>query len=92
MGRSLAVELADSLDISLDEALSIHLSSNHYPPIPLTMLEPCKAAIDFCKHGNSLGEIQLPSGITYKGKRFAPAWAIVEQHHLDAWLESEDDE
>jgi hypothetical protein len=56
------------------------------------MLEPCKAAIDFCNNGNMYGEIALPEGITYKGQRTAPAWVIVEQHHLDAWIEySKDD-
>jgi hypothetical protein len=24
--------------------------------------------------------------VTYKGLTTAPAWAIIEQHHLDAWL------
>ncbi len=31
-------------------------------------------------------QIEMPEGITYKGKTHAPAWAIIEQHHLDAWL------
>jgi hypothetical protein len=28
----------------------------------------------------------MPEGVFYKGKTTAPAWAIIEQHHLDAWL------
>jgi len=28
----------------------------------------------------------MPEGISYKGLNTAPAWAIVEQHHLDEWL------
>jgi (2Fe-2S) ferredoxin len=28
----------------------------------------------------------MPEGVSYKGLDTAPAWAIVEQHHLEAWL------
>ena len=31
-------------------------------------------------------EIELPEGVLYKNKTTAPAHAIAEQHHLDAWL------
>jgi hypothetical protein len=89
MGYLHAIEFAEG---DLDTGLTWHLRSNHFPPIPLTMLEPCKAAIDFCNNGNMYGEIALPEGVTYKGQTTAPAWVIVEQHHLDAWIEySKDD-
>jgi hypothetical protein len=35
--------------------------------------------------------IDMPKGVTYKGSTSAPAWAIVEQHRLDAWLDSDED-
>lgn len=89
MGYLKAIEFAAG---DLDTGLTWHLHANHYPPVPLTMLEPCKAAIDFCWNENMYGEIALPEGITYKGQRTAPAWAIVKEYHLHAWLESEDDE
>ena len=87
MGRLQAIEFAQG---DLDTGLTWHLQANHYPPVPLTMLQACKDAIDFCKHGNSLNEIALPEGVLYKGKTTAPAWVIVEQHHLDAWLENDE--
>ncbi len=31
-------------------------------------------------------EIKMPEGVSYKGLDTAPAWAIIEQHHLEAWL------
>jgi hypothetical protein len=31
-------------------------------------------------------QIEMPDGITYKGNTTAPAFAIIEQHHLDPWL------
>ena len=36
-------------------------------------------------------QIEMPAGVSYKGKTHAPAWAIIEQHHLDAWLPQDDD-
>jgi hypothetical protein len=30
--------------------------------------------------------IEMPDGISYKGETCAPVWAIIEQHHLHAWL------
>jgi hypothetical protein len=35
-------------------------------------------------------EIDLPNPITWKGNATAPASAIIEQHHLDAWLPESD--
>ena len=45
MGHITAMDFAE-MDIDIDLALTWHLRSNHYPPVPLSMIEPCKAAID----------------------------------------------
>jgi hypothetical protein len=89
MGSLQAAEMASLTD--LDTALTWHLRGNHYPPIPLTMLEPCKEAIDAYWEDNVDKLIDMPEGVFYKGMTQAPAWAIIEQHHLDAWC-SEDEE
>jgi len=87
MGSNFAndLSLADNLDI--ETQIAIHLKSNHYPPVPEFMVKPCIEAIDAV---NDLGlwelEIPLPEGVLYKGMADAPAWAIIEQHHLDAWI------
>jgi hypothetical protein len=93
MGSNFANEMAggvlEDLGISLDieTQIGIHLSANHYPPVPKSMVKPCIEAIDAV---NDLGlwdlEIEMPEGITYKGLTTAPAHAIIEQHHLDAWI------
>ncbi len=88
MGYLHAIEFAAG---DLDTGLTWHLQSNHYPPVPLTMLQACKDAIDFCINENMYGEIALPEGVTYKGQTTAPAWVIVEQHHLHAWLGNDDE-
>jgi hypothetical protein len=55
------------------------------------MVAPCIAAIHACSDGDSDADIELPEGIFWKGQSSAPAAAIVEGHHLDAWLDESDD-
>ncbi len=89
MGSNMAYDLAsDELGLDLETAIGYHLQGNHYPPVPLSMVQPCIDAIDAYWNEDFDQEIQMPEGVTYKGKTTAPAWAIVEQHHLDAWLAS----
>ena len=85
MGHNFASDLAETLP--LNQALGIHLRSNHYPPVPLAMVEPCIEAIDKCNEGDSGALIDLPNGILWKGEPQAPAYAIVEAHHLDPWIQ-----
>ena len=93
MGSNLANEMAsgvlDELGIHLDleTQIGIHLSSNHYPPVPKFMVAPCIEAIDAVNDAGLWDlEIPMPEGVTYRGLTTAPAWAIIEQHHLQAWL------
>ena len=85
MGYNTAQELAEILD--LESSLKFHLTANHYPPVPVTMVEPCIKAIDAYNDGYNTNElIELPEGIKWRGETSAPAWALIEAHHLDAWL------
>ena len=89
MGHNTASDLANlseyGIDISLEQQIAIQLQSNHYPPVPLSMVQPCIQAIQEYNDGNTNAEIELPENVEYKGRTTAPAWAIIEQHHLDAW-------
>jgi hypothetical protein len=53
------------------------------------MLGPSKRAISAVNRGKHDSNIKLPQGILYKGKKAAPASAIVEAHHLHAWLNTD---
>ena len=88
MGYNTALDLSTELDLEM--AISIHLQSNHYPPVPLSMVEPCIEAIDAYYDEDYDKLIEMPEGVSYKGNTHAPAWAIIEQHHLDAWLPESD--
>jgi hypothetical protein len=93
MGSNMSNEMASGvledmgIHLDIETQIGIHLSANHYPPVPKFMVAPCIEAIDAV---NDLGlwdlEIPMPEGVTYKGLTTAPAWAIIEQHHLDAWI------
>jgi hypothetical protein len=88
MGALQAIELAnDEFDLGLENSIGLHLKNNHYPSVPSEMVSVCIDAIDAV---NSEGDweklIKLPSGISWKGSPIAPAYAIVEQHHLEFWI------
>lgn len=88
MGYNTAVDLSNELD--LEVALGYHLQGNHYPPVPLSMVQPCIDAIDAYYEEDYNRLIEMPEGVFYRGMDHAPAHAIVEQHHLGAWLPEED--
>jgi hypothetical protein len=84
MGSNLAHDLAENV-IDIRQSISIQLRSNHYPPVPLTMVEPCIEAIYAVSDGDTHKSIQLPDGVQWRGYPTAPAYAIVEGHHLEPW-------
>ena len=90
MGSITAIGLAES-ELDLEKQLAYHLQGNHYPPVPLTMIAPCIEAIDAAYDEDHNREIEMPEGVFYKGKTTAPAWAIIEQHHLDWFIQPIED-
>jgi hypothetical protein len=93
MGSIYAAGLADEVGglIDLNTALHIHLRSNHYPPVPTAMIEPCVAAIDAANDDDWDRHIDLTGIAQWRGNDYAPAWAIIEGHHLESFLNSEED-
>ena len=88
MGSNLANDLAGTEELSLENSIGMHLRVNHYPPVPLSMVQPCIDAIDAYNDGYDTNKlIELPDGVKWRGETHAPAWAIIEGHHLSAWLE-----
>lgn len=87
MGRLQAEEMKRLAD--LDTALSWHLQCNHYPPVPLSMLPACKAAITAYREEDYRRLIDLPKGVLWRGQTQAPASAVVEGHHLDTFVEED---
>jgi hypothetical protein len=53
------------------------------------MVFPCIAAITAVNDGERDKLIELPDGVLWKGHKEAPAYAIVDAHHLDPWVDYE---
>lgn len=88
MGYNTALDLTE---LDLEVALGYHLQGNHYPPVPLTMVQPCLDAIQAYWEDDLNRMIDMPEGVSYRGSNEAPAWAVIEQHHLDAWISHDED-
>lgn len=86
----MAVDLATSV-IDIHQSITMHLRTNHYPPVPYNMVQPCIDAIYACDEQEYDKLIELPQGVEWRGQSSAPAHAIVEGHHLEAWLYLEGD-
>lgn len=91
MGSVTAIGLADSV-LDLETQLAYHLQGNHYPPVPLSMVKPCIDAIDAAYDEDFDRMIEMPQGVSYKGNTHAPAWAIIEQHHLNWFIDPLDED
>ena len=90
MGSITALGIKDSV-LDLETQLLYHLKGNHYPPVPAEMVQPCIEAIDAYYDEDYDRMIDMPKvgdfQILYKGNTQAPAHAIVDQHHLDVFIE-----
>jgi hypothetical protein len=91
MGSVTALGIQDSV-LDLETQIAYHLQGNHYPPVPLSMVQPCIDAIDAYYDNDAMRFIAMPEGVFYKGMSHAPAWAVIEQHHLDFWLPQDEDD
>jgi len=94
MGKLQAMEMAELAwlgSTSLNQAVSWHLTSNHFPPVPTSMVAPCIEAIENANAGEWDKLVQLPEGVGYKGSTSAPTYAMVEQHHLESFLDQEEE-
>jgi hypothetical protein len=85
MGSNFANDLATMPELDLETSIGYHLQGNHYPPVPLSMVQPCIDAIDAYWEEDYNREIKLPDSIMWRDKNYAPAYAIIESHHLEAW-------
>ena len=90
MGYNTAYDLVESV-IDINQSIAIHLTNNHYPPVPISMVQPCIDAIYAYDEEEYNKPIELPEGVMWRGQSSAPAHAIVEGHHLQPWLYSEGD-
>lgn len=92
MGRMLAEEIVNTAELSIEQQLEWHLRGNHYPPVPVAMVSICRDVIDHVNKGGDINaHYKMPEGSTWRGQKSAPAWAIIEGHHLESWILNEED-
>lgn len=88
MGALQAREFASATEngeIGLEAALTWHFRSNHYPPLPLSLIPVAIKVINNAKKGR-YPNVKLPSGILYRGSKSAPAQACLREWHLWDWV------
>jgi hypothetical protein len=94
MGSVTALGIKEMV-LDLETQILYHLKANHYPPVPAEMVTACIDAIDAYYDEDYDRMIDMPKvgdfQITYRGSTQAPAHAIVDQHHLDVFIDSADD-
>lgn len=86
---NLQAEAIIEAGVPLDTQIEFHLRANHYPPISNTMVPVCIEAIEWANAGEWHKNLSLPEGVGYRGLTIAPVHAIIEQHHLEPWIDEE---
>ena len=92
MGTTYAMGLADAWYqgvTDVRQVLAIHLQNNHYPPVPLSMIDPCIEAIEAYEDGDGEARIQLPEGIRFGTDNWAPSRVLVESFHLTYFIDQQ---
>ena len=74
----------------IDYALEWHLTSNHYPPVPMYMFDVCKQAIDFAIAEDWDELITLPKQVTFRNRNEARVFEIIENFHLHSFIVQDD--
>jgi hypothetical protein len=86
MGYSTALDLATS-GIDLKRAVSIHFSSNCYPPVPQLWVDQAVVAIYDVASDDGDNLVDLPDGVTKPdGSTKATAYQIVDSLRLNAFV------
>jgi hypothetical protein len=85
MGKLTSVEVSEAVKAGadLEAAITYHFRSNHYPPLPHSLIP---VAISIIK-GEAGDEIELPDGITWRGQTTAPVSECIRAWHLQDFLE-----
>ena len=94
MGNVTALGIQEMV-LDLETQILYHLKGNHYPPVPAEMVQPCIEAIDAFYDEDFSRMIDMPKvgdfQILYRGETQAPASAIVQQHHLEVFIEPDEE-
>jgi hypothetical protein len=85
------LEAANSGLVSLpsEAILHWHLQSNHYPPLPVSLVPACQRAIELVAGDQGQTRVRLPKGLVGRdGRRSVVAEDLVEAVHLWDFVEA----
>lgn len=88
MGNLHAMEFAELVkaeDLRLEQALAIHLKTNHYPPVDDAFIPVAMGAIELANDGQWDAELVYPNGLT------RTAGYTIEGLHLEHFLDEQED-
>jgi hypothetical protein len=88
MGYTTTLGIAET-ELSFEDQVAMHLRVNHYPSVPLSMVQPCIDAILAHDEMDYQREIDL-NGNLWRGLETAPASAIIDAHHLEYFIADEE--
>ena len=96
MGHASASAFNDRVDqgaVSLDAALTWHLTSNHFPPLPLPLVPVAIEAIKLGREASELEDpdiwaetLDMPDGLLFRGGSTITVAEAIENLHLDPFL------
>jgi len=88
MGSMRAMELASGEFVSnIEQQISIHFSSNCYPPVPQFMVPVAIKAIDAFYDEDYDLMIDLPEGVEFRNSKTVSASNVIDALRLDAWVQ-----
>lgn len=85
MGYQSARDMREQTKI--DVAVVWHLTGNHYPPLPAALAGACLRAIENATDGEWSEPVELPDGMTWRGKSIMTTAEIVEACNLAAFID-----
>jgi hypothetical protein len=90
MGYQTALGIAET-DISLEQQLSWHFTTNCYPPVSTLMIPLAVEAIDLANEDLWDDYISCPEGVTYRGRTLVSASEVIEHLYLSAFITQEEE-
>ena len=89
MGYLSALGIKDT-DTTTEQQVAWHFQSNCYPPVPGLMIPFAVKAINLANRGDWNTLVDCPSGVSWRGNDQVAVHTIIEQLHLEAWVEDDD--
>ena len=71
--------------------MRVHLTSNHYPPLPESLVAVALRVVQRVNRGEWDQKILLPEGTTWRGQSRAPLSECVEAWHLRSFLDGDNE-